>query len=119
MYFLEEYKKNGTTPAQLGNQIGSRFAQFWDKSGGFEEYVSGILWNLQTLSTYIEVLESNESMIKIKWNPSIPISNDWDVSKKELLEYFQNAFGEIAKYMGATCSIVDDGKYWILTLNKK
>jgi hypothetical protein len=119
LYFFEDYKKNGTTPAQLGKIVGSRFAKTWNQSRGFEGLASGFLWNLQTMSTYIEVLDRNENTAKYKCNPMLTISERWNVTKQEALEYCQNAFGEIADYMGGTCLIVEDGKFWILTFNKK
>ena len=118
-YFMEDYKKNGTSPAQIGKIIGARFATYWDHSKGFEGLSSGFMWNLQTLSPYIEVLERNEKTVKFKFESFQADVKTWGITQQELLEYFQNAFGEIATSMGGTCSIVEDGKYYVMTMNKK
>jgi hypothetical protein len=118
MYELEYFKKNGTNPAELGKLMGSRFAKTWDPSRGFAGLVSGCIWGLQTMSTYIEVLERNESTLKMKFIP-FTISETWDITEKDMIDMFQNIWNEIANYMGGTCSLVDDGKYWIVTMNKK
>jgi hypothetical protein len=118
-YFLEDYKKNGTSPAQVGKSAGTRFAKFWDQSRGFEGLVAGILSNLQTMSTYIEVLERNGSIAKIKFAHFKQPQKSWDVTDQEILEYYQNIFGEIATHMGGTSSVVNEGEFLVLTLTKK
>lgn len=118
MYSIEYFKKNGTSPAELGKMMGSRFAKTWDQSKGFEGLVSGCLWGLQTMSTYIEVLERSENTFKVRFVP-FSISETWDVTREDMLGMFQNSWNEIADYMGGTCSLVDDGEYFLLTLNKK
>ncbi len=118
MYNLEYFKKNGKTPAEIGKMMGARFAITWDQSRGFAGLVSGCVWGIQTMSSYIEVLERNENTLKIKFVP-FTISETWDVTREDILDMFQNTWSEIADYMGGTCSLVDDGKYWIATMNKK
>ena len=117
-YNIEYFKKNGTTPAELGKMMGLRFAKTWDQSLGFAGLVSGFLWSLQTMSTYIEVLERSETTFKVRFVP-FSVSETWDVTREDILSMFQNNWNEIADYMGGTCSVVDDGKYMLLTLNKK
>lgn len=118
-YFMEDYKKNGTSASEMGKKVGARFATYWDHSKGFEELTSGFLWVLQTASTYIEVMERNENTVKFKFEPFQADVKTWGITKQEMLEYFQNAFGEIATSLGGTCSIVVDGKYYVMTMNKK
>lgn len=115
-YFMEESKKNGISPAQLGKKLGSKFATFWDPSKGFEGLVSGFLWNLQTMSNYIEVLERNGNTAKFKYDPLKQQAKRWNLTDQELLDYYRNAFGEISSYLGGTCSIAEDGNYYVLTL---
>jgi hypothetical protein len=90
--FIEDYKKNGTSPSQAGKMMGARFAQFWDQSRGFEGLASGMMWNFQTMTTYVEVLERNENMIKFKFEPFQVDEKKWNVTQQELLEFFQNSF---------------------------
>ena len=120
LYFMEDYKKKGITPAQLGTEIGSRFASYWDQSKGFTGLASGFMWNIQTTVPYLEVLERNETILKMKFeNAFVPNEKRWDVTRQEVLDYFRNAFGAIAELMGGTCTIEEDGKYYLMTLNKK
>lgn len=120
LYFLEEYKKNGKSPAQIGKMVGTRFAKTWDKSSGFEGLSSGFMWVIQSISPYMEVLERNETSVKIKYENFFKQEvKNWNITDHELLEYFQNAFGEIANHNGGTCSIIEDGKYYVLTLIEK
>ena len=119
-YFMEDYKKKGITPAQLGTEIGSRFASYWDQSKGFNGLASGFIWNIQTTVPYLEVLERNETILKMKFeNAFVPNEKRWDLTNQEVLDYFRNAFGAIAEHMGGTCNIEEDGKYYLMTLNKK
>ena len=115
---LEYFKKNGTTPTELGKMMGSRFAKTWNQSAGFAGLVSGFVWGTQLFSTYTEVMERNDNTLKIKFFP-LSVSQTWEVTKEDILSMYQNTWNEIADYMGATCSLIDDGKYWVLTLNKK
>jgi hypothetical protein len=117
--FIEDYKKNGTNPAQAGKMMGARFAKVWDQSRGFDGLASGMMWSFQTMSTYVEVLERNENMIKFKIEPFQVDEKNWNVTQQELLEFFQNSLNEIASTMGGTCIIIVDTKQWIVTLSKK
>ena len=119
MGFMEDYKNKGTSPAQAGKMIGARFAKEWDQSKGFESLASGMMWNFQTMSTDIEVLERNENIIKFKLKAFQVDEKNWNVTQQEFLEFFQNSLNEIASHMGGTCIIVVDGKQWIITLSKK
>jgi len=118
-YFMEDYKDTGTSPAELGKMIGARFARYWDNSRGFEGLASGFLWVLQTVSPSIEVLERNETSVKFKYISFQTDEKNWGITQQEMLEYFQNAFGEIATSMGGICSIVEDGKYYVMTIKRK
>jgi hypothetical protein len=117
--FMEDYKKKGTSPAQAGKMIGARFAKEWDQSKGFAGLARGMMWNFQTMTTYLEILERNENMIKVKLEPFQFDEKNWNVTQQEFLEFFQNSLGEIASYMGGTCIIIIDNKQWIITLSKK
>lgn len=118
LYNLESSTKNGTTPSELGKMMGVRFAKTWDQSKGFEGLVSSMVWNLQTMSRYVEVLVRNETTFKAKF--ILPeVSKTWNVSKDDMLAFTNSCWGEIADYMEGTCSVVDDGKYCLLTLSKK
>jgi hypothetical protein len=117
--FMEDYKNKGTTPAQAGKMIGARFAKDWDKSKGFAGLASGMMWNFQTMSTYLEILERNENTIKIKLEPFQVDEKNWNVTQQEFLEFFQNSLNEIASAMGGTCIIIIENKQWIVTLSKK
>ena len=117
---MGEYKKNGTSPAQLGKIIGARFAEGWNPEGGFDGLASGFTNVIQSLSTNVEVLELNKNTAKFKYDPFFSqMAQYYNLSKQDVLEYFQNAFGAIADKMGSTSSLVEDDKYYLLTLNKK
>lgn len=115
-YLIEYNKKNGTSPAQLGKRIGERLVKTWDQSKGFEGLVSGYFWLMQSVSPYVELTERNENLVRIKYKAFIPDAEYWDITENEMLEYFRSGFNEIAAYMGGTCSVVPDGKYYIMTL---
>jgi hypothetical protein len=63
-------------------------------------------------------MERNENRFKVRFVP-LTISETWDVTEKDMIDMFQNVWSEITDYMGGTCLLVDDGKFWVLTLNKK
>lgn len=120
LFFMGEYKKNGTSPAQLGKIMGARFAEGWNPEGGFDGLASGFTNVIQSLSTNVEVLELNKNTAKFKYDPFFSqMAQYYNLSKQDVLEYFQNAFGAIADKMGSTSSLVEDDKYYLLTLNKK
>jgi hypothetical protein len=117
--FLEDYKKKGVSPAQAGKMMGARFAKEWDQSNGFAGLSSGMMWNFQTMSSYIEVLERNENTLKIKMDPFQVDEKNWNVTQQEFLEFYQNSLNEIATHMGGTSTTTADGRNWIITLSKK
>jgi hypothetical protein len=117
--FLEDYKKKGTSTAQAGKMLGARFAKEWDQSKGFSGLASGMMWNFQTMSNYIEVLERNENTIKFKLEPFQVDEKNWNVTQEEFLEFFQNSLNEIATSMGGTCIIIIENRQWVITLAKK
>lgn len=115
---LEYFKKAGTTPAELGRMMGARFAETWDKTKGFDGLANGFIWGLQIMSTYVEVLQRNETTFQAKFLP--PNTNSiLDFSKEDLYICCQNIWSEIANYMGANCFLENEGNYWIITLKKK
>lgn len=117
--FLEDYKKKGTSPAEAGKMMGARFTKEWDQSKGFAGLASGMMWNVQTMFNYIEVLERNENTIKFKLDIFQVDEKNWNITQQEFLEFFQNSLNEIATYMGGTCIIIIDTRQWIITLAKK
>ena len=120
LYFLEDYKKNGTSLAQTGKIMGKRFAQGWNPSRGFDGLVSGFTNVIQSISTNVEVLELNKNTAIIKYDPSFkPMAKYYNISEKELLDFFQSSFGEIADHMGGICTIKENGTFYELTLTKK
>jgi len=119
-YFLGDYKKNGTPLPELGKIVGARFAKSWDESRGFKGLSSGFVWVVQSISPYIEILERSETNVKVKYeNIFRNLEKDWNITDQEILDYFRNAFSAIADHMGGTCTIDEDGKYYLLTLNEK
>ncbi|MFA7584473.1 MAG: hypothetical protein WCZ46_13160 [Proteiniphilum sp.] len=117
-YEIERSKEAGITPEEAGIIMGKRFVQSWDKSKGFDGLTNGFLWNLTSLSTYIEVLERNEITLNVKFLSPV-VYKFWNVTPEELFNFSQNIWIEIADYMGANCSQTSDGTYWIVTFNKK
>lgn len=115
-YLIEDNKKNGTSPAQLGKWMGERFAKTWNQSKGFEGLVSGYFWLMQSISPYVEFTERNENIARIKFKFYNPDPEEWNVTENEMLECFRNVLIEIAANMGGTCSIAPDGKFYMMTL---
>lgn len=117
-YEIENLKKDGVAPTEYGIKTGKRFAITWDKTKGYEGLVSGFTWGFQVMSTYVEVMEKNENTFKTRiLSPTI--NKNWDVTSNELLIFTENVWKEIADFMGGTCTIKQDGKYWIVTMTKK
>ncbi|MDD2243407.1 MAG: hypothetical protein PHY69_09830 [Dysgonamonadaceae bacterium] len=117
-YNLEYFNKAGTTPAELGRMMGARFAETWDKTKGFEGLANGFIWGLQIMSTYVEVLERNETTFVAKIAPPNTASI-FDFTKEDLFICCQNIWSEIADYMGGNCTLENQENYWIITLKKK
>lgn len=119
IYYNLEYKKGfGILPDECGKMIGARFAKSWDKSKGFDGLASGLITELQIMTSYVEVMERNEETCKIKILPPT-VYKTWNFTKNDLLTSTSSYFSEIAKYMGAKSDLTEDGRYWVLTLNKK
>ena len=118
LYDIDYFKKNGTPPAEYGKMMGAIYAKGWNKSDGFDGLFSGFIWTCEIMSKYVEVMERNEITFKVKFLPPI-ISENLNITSEEFLNYSRNIWSEIADYMGATCTQTNDGKYWIVTMNKK
>mgnify|MGYP002407487435 FL=1 len=117
-YNIEHNKGHGILPDESGKMIGARFAKTWDKSKGFEGLASGIITELQIMTSYVEVIERNEYACKVKILPPT-IYKTWNFTKNDLFTSTNGYFSEIAKYMGAESDLIEDGRYWVLTMTKK
>lgn len=117
LYNIENSKKNGISPSDAGKAMGIRFAKSWDVSKGFDGLVSSFVWGLQVFSNYVEVLERNEDTLKARFLPPSDMKK-WNVTRDELRIAVLNEWSEIANYMGGTCSLADDGDYWVLEFNR-
>lgn len=118
MYNLEYSMKNGQTPTEIGKRMGERYAKTWDQSKGFEGLVSGFVWGLQTGSNYVEILERDENTFKARFI-LFPISKTWEVSEQNILDFYKGMWDEIIGYMGGTYTLVVDGRFWVVTMNRK
>ena len=115
---IDYFKRTGISPSEYGSMMGERFAKSWDQSVGFDGFATDFIQGLQIMSTYVEVLERNETSFKVKFLSPV-IDKNWDVTNKELFSCSKTIWSKIANQMGANCSLDDDGKYWIVTMNKK
>lgn len=119
VWLLEERKKDGLDLAELGKRLAASGAKdWWNNSTEFSELVEGIIFFLQCYSPYIEVLERNDNILKVRYQPAL-LSPQSSLTKQEYLDYFRSFFGELSSIMRGTCSIVEDGEYLILTAAKK
>mgnify|MGYP001767480049 CR=1 FL=1 len=118
LYNVESSKKNGITPAEAGKAMGIRFVKSWDVSKGFDGLAPSFVWGLQVMSSYVEVLERDEDTLKARFLPPSNIKN-WDVTRDELRITTLNMWSEMANRMGGTCSLTDDGDFWMLELKRE
>jgi tetratricopeptide (TPR) repeat protein len=117
VYFLDDYKKKGITPARVGTDSGKVFATTWNPDEGFEGLAKEMINNIQQMSTYSEILERTGSSIKIRYEPMKSALNFLTVTESEWLEFWRNCMGEIVLSMGCELTIVDEGKYYVATVN--
>ncbi|MEA5081918.1 MAG: hypothetical protein VB024_09895 [Dysgonamonadaceae bacterium] len=117
-YDIDYFKKNGTSPVEYGKILATMYTKGWDKSKGFEGLFYGFILNCKILSKYVELMERNETTFKVRFIPPV-IGKEWNFTREDLLNFNINIWSEIADYMGANCTMVDEGKYWILTVKKK
>ncbi|MFA6701464.1 MAG: hypothetical protein WCR12_02745 [Dysgonamonadaceae bacterium] len=115
---IDYFKRTGISPSEYGSMMGERFAKSWDQSVGFNAFATDFIKGLQIMSTYVEVLERNETSFKVKFLSPV-IDKNWDVTSKELFSCSRTIWSKIANHMGANCSLDDDGKYWVITMKKK
>lgn len=117
-YDIEDFKKSGRPSAIYGKIMGKRYASFWDQSKGFDESTSTLIKAFQVLSTYVEVMERNETTLKARFLPPT-INKNLNVTRKDLFNYSESFWSEIGDKMGTGFTQTDDGKYWIVTIKKK
>lgn len=111
-------KDAGISAAEFGQRMGVRYAKSWNPSAGFEGLANNFTWGLQIMSKYVEVLERNETTLKAKFLAPV-INDNAEVTKEDLYHFSQNVWSEIAGVMGGSCTLAEEGTYWILTMNKK
>jgi hypothetical protein len=98
IYFLEDNQKRGISPAQVGKNMGERYARLVNRQLGFNDLVSIYTSFLQTISTYVEVVERNENHAKFRFDPSLQITARREIDASGLLEYWKNYFGTHASF---------------------
>lgn len=120
MCLIEFFKERGVSPAEVGKMVGMRDAKIDHETGGFGGVISAFLYGIQTLSTYTEVIERNDKTLKLRFIPfSIP--DDWNstATNEDMRMVMRKLVEESAQSMGGRCSLEQDGKFCILTLNRE
>lgn len=115
---VEYFKKNGISPAELGNKLGNQFIETWRGDKNFEVLIQAFTDHLMHNTTFVEVLYRTDTTFKAKM-PSPPISQDWNITKEDMDVFTENLWAVISNKMGADCSLEEDGQYWIVSLNKR
>jgi len=117
-YDIEDFKKSGRPSAMYGKIMGKRYAIFRDQSKGFNDATLSLVKAFQVLSTQVEVIERDETTLKARFLPPM-VNMNLNVTRKDLFNFSQSFWSEIADIMGTSCTQTDDGKYWIVTIKKK
>ncbi len=119
--FLLTECKNSSVDVSL---LGKKYAADWAKGiidGGmksFEHYIETLTWYIQAESIYMEVLERSDTTFKVKYQPYNPGASKATFDQ-ELTGFFSSYFSELSSYFGGESTLVTEGKYWILTVNKQ
>jgi len=119
-FFLTEFKNRNIDVSLLGKQYAADWAKGITDSGlkAFENYIETLIWNIQAESLYIEVLERSDTSFKVKYQP-FNLGASTTTFDPELIAFFNSYFNELSSYFGGESTLVVQGKYWILTVNKK
>ena len=117
-YGIEDFKKSGRPSAMYGKIMGKRYASFWDQSKGFNYSTLSLIKAFEVFFTQVEVMQRDETTLKARFTPPM-INKNMNVTRKDLFNYSESFWFEIADKMGTSFTQTDDGKYWIVTIKKK
>lgn len=116
IYILEDNEKRGISAGQVGINLGERYAKLRNQSLGFNDMVYVYTSFLQGISTYLELTERDENHAKFRYDPSLQLLATSDIDAVKLLDYWNNYFLTHASFFGTKASVVQDGNYYILSI---
>ena len=65
-------KSEGKSVEDVASYTGKLFAELWDKDGGFNALVNGVLHNIVCINGKAVILEQSETMVKISTSAFYP-----------------------------------------------
>ncbi len=121
-------KSQGMTAKEYGEYFGEFSKLTWDKDGGFDGFVKGLLLNWETWrassSKAIQIIKQTDDIFKFK-TPSnlkkITESNAYiGIDYEELMTIYDGLFKTIANYLGVKYEqkIIEDGNWLEITITK-
>jgi Flp pilus assembly protein TadD len=118
IYLLEENKKNGKTPADLGEVLAARFSGMMITGRGFSDIVASQVRNIQTFFwKNIEVPEITGTSAMIRFDPVIGmLMESRNINEKEYIEFFDAFFRSLVKLPGYKSKLTNEGDTWLLTM---
>jgi hypothetical protein len=117
-------KTQDVTPYEYGKKIGKLFAPTWDKEAGFDGYVNGMIYIIESSRTTddgpIEIKENDDGSVTIIRNQGrMSKYGDTYATFEERCECMTGIAEQIADYMGCTITREDTKQSSKITIKKK
>lgn len=118
LWMLKENKKNGKTPASLGESLGGTFAGNVNPRQGFSGIVASQVRRIQSMFLInLEIPEITNTTARIRFSPNTGfLEGQKEISGQEYLEFFEAFFRSSVRMPGYTCKLTDEGVNWLLTM---
>ena len=120
-------KTHGTTPYEYGKYVGNLFAPSWDEARGYDGYVKGVIFNLETFRVpadgEMEIIENCDRLVSIKF-PAVAFKKFFPegryfITFDEFCQAMNGMFEPLAGKMGATTNVKNTGEWLIFEIRKK
>ena len=118
-------KSLGKSVEDIGRFVGDQFAITWNKSGGFDGFVHGMLYTMICLVPYgsVEIVEQTDNGLVYKvtglYSDLREGGSIFNVTYEEYIKFLEVAFSKLADYMGAKYSQQDTDEGLIVTIREK
>ena len=115
-------KEAGMTPAEIGKEMGEVFSLAWDDNGGYEPYVSFILYGWSCLADGVQIIEQSDEKLVVLISSLYPLVEDegafLGASVEDFTVYMNAMLNAIAVHYGQSQEMTrgEEGYKIVITL---
>jgi len=109
----------GISVEERATALGNKFAKTWPDEVTFDYFCNAMLRNMQASTTKCELLERDESKMKVRnykvYRQMLPEG----LTDKDVVRFYEILVGTVAEEIGFEYAMIDEGEYFTQVFTKK